>query len=323
MLQTICKNIYSNLSKMNILKSTVVKRNRSFLRNCKRRKFGNYSIVEPGEVSTMKSVPPHITVPSYYKSTVPAESPKYPEIKDNDQILRMRHSCQIAREVLNTVGKQLKVGMTTDEIDCIVHDLCIEHNAYPSPLNYRSFPKSVCTSVNNVACHGIPDNRRLCDGDIINIDVTVYTGGFHGDCSSMFLIGNVDSEGCRLVTATRDALDQAILICRPKQSFSAIGEAIDKVAASHGFNVIPCFLGHGIGSYFHGPPDIYHTYSTEYPGEMLSGMTFTIEPVLTQGSKEVIILEDGWTAVSADKARSAQWEETVLITDSGVEVLTK
>ncbi|KAF0298797.1 Methionine aminopeptidase 1D, mitochondrial [Amphibalanus amphitrite] len=197
---------------------------------------------------------------------------------------------------------RLQPGVTTEEIDRLVHRLTVQHGAYPSPLNYRGFPKSVCTSVNNVACHGIPDDRPLEDGDIINIDVTVFLDGHNGDCSETYPVGQVDQQGLRLIDAARRCRDDAIAICRPGVPFSEIG--------------------HGIGRYFHGPPEIYHCWNS-YPGTMQPGMTFTIEPVISQGSREIVLLEDGWTAISGDGSRSAQFEHTVLITEDGVEILTE
>lgn len=290
-------------------------------RSWKRRDFGSYNIVKPGFVSEGRSVPERINRPSYFDTSMPPPGPDEPEIKTEAQIKKMRDSCRLARFMLDSVGKYIKVGCTTDEIDAVVHSLAINNNAYPSPLNYRGFPKSVCTSVNNVACHGIPDDRCLEDGDIINVDITVYLNGFHGDCSAMFLVGEVDKDGKALVKATEQSLERAISICRPGEFFCNIGSEVELVARKAGFTVVSCFTGHGIGSYFHGPPDIYHCYNN-YPGKMKTGMVFTIEPVLAQGSHEIVILEDGWTAVTLDNGRTAQFEHTVLITDDGVEILT-
>ncbi|KAL3287181.1 hypothetical protein HHI36_001657 [Cryptolaemus montrouzieri] len=215
----------------------------------------------------------------------------------------------------------MQVGQTTDEIDRLVHKLTIENGAYPSPYNYRNFPKSVCTSVNNVACHGIPDDRPLEDGDIINVDITVFFEGYHGDCSKTFLVGNVDDFGKYLVKTTEDCLHLAIDICKPGRRFRDIGNCIAKECFKMGYTVIPAFIGHGLGNYFHGPPDIHHTVN-DYPGTMEAGMTFTVEPILGQGDEMVEILEDGWTAVTIDNSRTAQFEHTILITNDGVKVLT-
>ncbi|PSN32658.1 Methionine aminopeptidase 1D [Blattella germanica] len=268
--------------------------------------FGSYHVVKPGFVSEEHPLPKHIERPTYSDTSMPLPGPTEPEIKTPAQIRHMRDSCKLASFILGSVG------VTTDEIDEYVHCLAIENNAYPSPLNYRGFPKSVCTSINNVACHGIPDDRPLEDGDIINVDITVFYNGYHGDCSSTYLVGNVDEAGQALVKATKLALDSAI----------SVWNQIEYVARKTGFTIVPCFTGHGIGTYFHGPPDIYHCYN-DYPGKMQAGMTFTIEPVLTQGSEDIVILEDGWTAVTLDNARTAQFEHTVLITEDGVDILTQ
>ncbi|XP_030764007.1 methionine aminopeptidase 1D, mitochondrial [Sitophilus oryzae] len=283
--------------------------------------FGKYAFVEPGKVSAQKTVPDNIPKPSYYKSGEPIERINSPEIKNLDQIEKMKDSCKLAAKILSKTEKSIKVGQSTDEIDHLVHNLSIKYGAYPSPLNYKFFPKSVCTSVNNVVCHGIPDDRALEDGDIINVDITVFYNGYHGDCSKTFLVGDVDDEGKKLVEATRVCLYEGIGVCKPEVHFRDIGYAIEKKASELGYNVIPAFLGHGIGHYFHGPPDIYHIRNA-YPGKMKPGMTFTIEPILTQGDDLIDILEDNWTAVTADNARTAQFEHTVLITESGVEILT-
>ncbi|XP_022920078.2 methionine aminopeptidase 1D, mitochondrial [Onthophagus taurus] len=288
----------------------------------KKRNFGEYALVEPAFVTKMKPVPITIRKPDYYKSGSTMITPEEPEIKNAKQIQRMRESCKLAAQILNKIGKFIRVGITTDEVDSFAHNLIIANRAYPSPLNYKQFPKSICTSVNNVACHGIPDCRPLLDGDIINVDVTVFFNGYHGDCSKTFLVGNVDQFGRDLVKATETCLYQGISVCKPGERFSTIGQCIERKAYQFGYSVVPCFVGHGIGKYFHGPPDICHfaNYNNE---TMEPGMTFTIEPVLSQGSQEITILEDGWTAITTDGARTAQFEHTVLITQTGVEILTE
>lgn len=249
----------------------------------------------------------------------------------------------IKKQMEGCKTKYFQEGQTTDQIDELVHVLTLSNGAYPSPLHYRNFPKSVCTSVNNVACHGIPDDRPLCNGDIINVDITVgkskltqtgeenrkkrnfpfkvYLNGFHGDCSKTFLVGDVDKSGRDLVGATEFVLEETIKRVRPGQRINEIGRFIEQVSRSLKYNVIPCFIGHGIGRFFHGPPDIYHV-DNPYPGILKPGMTFTIEPILTPGEPEIEILEDDWTAVTVDNAWTAQAEHTVLITDSGCEILT-
>ncbi|XP_044740443.1 methionine aminopeptidase 1D, mitochondrial isoform X2 [Chrysoperla carnea] len=293
----------------------------SFSKNLNFRDFGKYSIVMPGQVSPMRSVPEHIEKPDYYKTGEPKPATRDIEIKNSKQIQLLKDSCKLAANILEESGKILKVGMTTDELDNIIHQMIVKRGAYPSPLNYHHFPKSVCTSINNVACHGIPDDRKLQDGDIINVDITVFLNGYHGDCSKTYLVGNVDQKGRELVKATENCLKAGINVCKPGVDFCKIGEVIEKRAHEQGFGVVPAFCGHGIGSYFHGPPEIIHMENA-YPYQMEPGMTFTIEPVLGQGSRDVELLEDGWTCITTDGSRTAQFEHTVLITDNGVEILT-
>lgn len=284
--------------------------------------FGSYDVLDnTGEVSQAQPVPSHIACPVYFETGEPAEGPSGPELKAEWQVDSMRESCRLARLVMNTVAENIKSGMTTEDIDVLVHNKIIENGAYPSPLNYHGFPKSVCTSVNNIACHGIPDDRKLIDGDIISVDITVFYKGYHGDCCETFIIGDADEAGQHLVDAARKCRDEAIAICGPGVPFAAIGHKVEQVARRERVTVVPCFIGHGIGTYFHGPPDIYHCYNN-YPGTMEAGMTFTVEPIVAQGQEDVLILEDGWTAVMVDNGRAAQFEHTVLITESGHEILT-
>uniref|UniRef100_A0A8C4GTZ8 Methionine aminopeptidase n=1 Tax=Dicentrarchus labrax TaxID=13489 RepID=A0A8C4GTZ8_DICLA len=250
----------------------------------------SHKVVRPATVRPAYAVPKHIVRPGYVDTRLVPEWPDYIEIKN--------------------------------EIDFIVHQETIKHNAYPSPLRYGGFPKSVCTSVNNVVCHGIPDSRQLQDGDIINIDVTVYLDGFHGDTSETFLIGEVDEVGRRLVETARLCRDEAIAACMPGAQLCVIGNTISEIAHASGFQVCPYFIGHGIGSYFHCHPEIWH-HANDNDMTMDEGMAFTIEPILMEGSVEFKILKDKWTAVSADDKRSAQFEHTVVITSDGVDILTK
>ncbi|XP_055711563.1 methionine aminopeptidase 1D, mitochondrial isoform X2 [Phlebotomus papatasi] len=278
--------------------------------------------VFPGKVSPERVIPSHINVPLYYKTPqMPSSTLGEVEIKSEEVIARMRDSCKLAANILKDCGGIVQVGRTTDDIDEFVHEAVVRANAYPSPLRYGGFPKSVCTSVNNVACHGIPDDRALEDGDIINVDITVYHQGHHGDCSKTFLVGNVDELGQELVKVAEECLRKGIEACGPNKRFSGIGRAIESHAREHKFTVIPAFIGHGIGSYFHGPPEVLHFKNSE-GGFMKPGMVFTVEPVISMGGPEVEILEDNWTAVSVDGARSAQFEHTIVITDSGYEILT-
>ncbi|XP_068151248.1 methionine aminopeptidase 1D, mitochondrial [Drosophila tropicalis] len=280
-------------------------------------------IFAPGNLSPERVVPSHIKKPEYYyRHMEPGNTLGTPEIKTIEQQNAMRLSGQLAARILRECGEQAKIGRTTDEIDAFAHERIIAANAYPSPLRYAGFPKSICTSINNVACHGIPDDRGLVDGDIINIDVTVYLNGFHGDCSKTYLVGNVDERGRFLVDSTRECLEKCIAICSPGVPFNKIGCLIEKFCQERQLESVAAFIGHGIGNYFHGPPEIYH-FHNDSPGEMKPGMTFTIEPILSLGDSNIALLEDGWTAISLDGARSAQFEHTILITETGCEVLTK
>ncbi|XP_051859209.1 methionine aminopeptidase 1D, mitochondrial [Drosophila albomicans] len=295
---------------------------RNFFQITKRDK-GKWDLInDTGKVSVERSIPEHIEKPPYYfKHMEAGNTLGTPEIKNAEQIKQMRSSGKLAAQILRECGRMATIGTTTDEIDEFAHKRILAHNAYPSPLRYAGFPKSVCTSINNVACHGIPDDRQLVDGDIINIDVTVYLNGCHGDCSETFLVGDVDERGRLLVSATRECLMKCIALCGPGVAFNEIGKCIDLFCSEHKLESVAAFIGHGIGNYFHGPPEIYH-YANDVPGEMQSGMTFTIEPILSLGRGEIGLLEDGWTAVSLDDSRSAQFEHTILITENGVDILT-
>lgn len=297
--------------------------------SCIMRTHRAYSIVRPASLQPLRTVPKEIVRPPYIKSTFLSKIADNifhrmtkPDIKSKDDITRMKRSCQVARKVLTVVARSIQPGITTDELDRIAHEECIANGAYPSPLLYKRFPKSICTSVNNVACHGIPDTRCLQDGDIINVDVTVFYKGFHGDTSETFLVGNVDEAGQHLVTVARHCRDEAIRACGPGRPFNIIGEIVSLIAEGGDCEVIPNFCGHGIGTYFHGPPEIIHDRN-DIKGNMLEGMTFTIEPVICDGSPEIDILDDGWTAVTTDDSRTAQFEHTVLITKDGVDILTQ
>ena len=207
-------------------------------------------------------------------------------------------------------------------IDAFVHQATIERNAYPSPLNYRGFPKSVCTSVNEVICHGIPDDRALRDGDIVNIDVTAFIDGVHGDTNATFLVGEVDPETQRLVRVTKECLDLGIAAVHPGAPVSDIGTAIEVHANAEGFDVVRAFVGHGIGEQFHTDLQIPHYHEPRLTTPIEKGMVFTIEPMIAIGSGRHLLWDDGWTAVTADGTRTAQFEHMLLVTDDGAEVLT-
>ncbi|ERE71994.1 methionine aminopeptidase 1D [Cricetulus griseus] len=315
-----CQRILSSLNHLYLCKQSGSQQRRNFF--FWRQRDVSHSIVSPAAVSPAHPVPKHIKKPDYVTTGIVPDWGDSIEVKNEDQIQGLREACQLARHILLLAGKSLKVDMTTEEIDALVHREIISHDAYPSPLGYGRFPKSVCTSVNNVLCHGIPDSRPLQDGDIINIDVTVYYNGYHGDTSETFLVGNVDECGKKLVEVARRCRDEAIAACRAGAPFSVIGNTISRITQQNGLQVCPHFVGHGIGSYFHGHPEIWH-HANDNDLPMEEGMAFTIEPIITEGSPEFKVMEDKWTVVSLDNQRSAQFEHTVLITSRGAEILTK
>lgn len=277
--------------------------------------------VLPGKVTPYEPFPEHIIRPDYVASGVPVRRPE-PRVKSGDVIERMRISAQLAGEILRLAGEFVRPGITTEAIDQYVRELCLERGAYPSPLNYNHFPKSVCTSVNEVICHGIPDDRVLLEGDIVNLDVTTYIHGVHGDTNATFAVGAADPESRRLIDVTREAMWHGIDAVRPGRPVSDIGKAIEDHARRHRFGVVRAFIGHGIGEQFHTDLQILHYYDPDANTVMRPGMTFTIEPMITMGTWRHQLWDDGWTAVTADGKRTAQFEHTVLVTEDGVEVLT-
>lgn len=235
----------------------------------------------------------------------------------------MRTACRLAREVLDIAAAAIRYGITTDAIDEIVHNATIERNAYPSPLNYRNFPKSVCTSVNEVICHGIPDQRKLREGDIVNIDVSLYYQGYHGDLNETYTVGRVDDDSKKLIRTARECLDEAIKLCKPGALFRDIGKTIEPIARSNGCATVRTYTGHGINDLFHCSPNVPHYAKNKAIGTMKAGMVFTIEPMINLGHNwSEVHWPDNWTATTVDGKRSAQFEETLLITETGVEVLT-
>lgn len=272
-------------------------------------------------VSPKLSVPSHIDAPPYVADPESLNVPKGFAIRDAEEIERMRISGRIASQIRAYAGSICEVGRSTDEIDRMVHDKVVSLGVYPSPLGYRGFPKSCCTSVNQVICHGIPDSRPLENGDIINVDVSVWVNGFHGDCSATFLVGDVSEEDKKLVEVTKLSLDKSIEICGPGVALHRIGHAIHDIADKHGYGTVRDFCGHGIGDQFHMLPDILH-FRNNYQGFMIPGMVFTIEPMLTKGEIQGNCMEDGWTIVTSDEQNSAQFEDMMVITEEGVEVLT-
>lgn len=243
-------------------------------------------------------------------------------IKTPDEIEKMRAAGKLAASVLEMIEPHIKAGVTTEALDKICHDYIVEHNAYPAPLNYHGFPKSVCTSLNHVVCHGIPNDKPLKDGDIMNLDVTVKLEGYHGDTSKMFVVGQPSILAERLIRVTQESLYKAIKMVRPGLHIGDFAAVIQQHAEQHGYSIVREYCGHGIGAVFHEEPQILH-YGSPGTGEVLKpGMCFTIEPMVNAGKRHTKLLRDGWTVLTKDRSLSAQWEHTLLVTENGVEVLT-
>ena len=244
------------------------------------------------------------------------------KIKTAAEIEKMRVAGRLAADVLEMIGPYVKAGVTTDELNTICHDYIIAHDAYPAPLDYHGFPKSICTSVNHCVCHGIPNDKPLKDGDIINIDITVKKDGYHGDTSKMFIVGEGSILANRLTKVTQESLYKAIRMVKPGVRLGDIGHEIQKYAESFGYSIVREFCGHGIGDEFHEEPQVLH-YGRPGTGEVLeAGMCLTIEPMVNAGKRHTKILKDNWTVLTKDRSLSAQWEHTLLVTDKGVEILT-
>ncbi|MET4080024.1 methionyl aminopeptidase [Janibacter sp. UYMM211] len=278
--------------------------------------------VRPGTVSPRRPVPASIARPEYVDR--PAPQPYTgPEVKDAETIERMRVAGRLAARAMAAAAEVIAPGVTTDEIDRVGHEYLLDHGAYPSTLGYRGFPKSLCTSVNEVVCHGIPDDRPLQDGDVVNIDITAYLDGVHGDTDATYLVGEVDEESRLLVERTHEAMMRGIRAAVPGRQVNIIGRVIEKYAARFGYGVVRDFTGHGIGSAFHSGLVIPHYDAAPgYDTVIEPGMTFTVEPMLNLGTHEWTMWEDGWTVATKDLRRSAQFEHTVLITEDGPEILT-
>jgi len=283
------------------------------------RRAAHRAPVRPGRLSPDRVVPASIPRPPY----APDAPPLVPAVPPDEFADRMRAAGRAGREILLELQDAVRIGMTTDELDRICHEACIARGGYPSPLHYKGFPKSLCTSVNEVICHGIPDDRQLLDGDILNCDVTIYLHGVHGDCNATFLVGDVDDDGRRLVQTTKEALWRGIEQVRPGALLNEIGRAIQTRAEAEGFGVVRSFVGHGVGEEFHTAPAVPHYFDPSADDVLNQGMTFTIEPMINEGSWQLgRIWPDGWTAPTRDGSRSAQFEHSLLVTPSGVEVLT-
>lgn len=244
-------------------------------------------------------------------------------IKTAAEIEQMRAACRLAAEVLEMIEPHVVPGVSTEELDRLCHDYIVDvQQAIPAPLNYHGFPKSICTSANHVVCHGIPNEKRLKDGDVVNLDITVIKDGFHGDTSKMFVVGDASIKARRLVDTAYECLLTGIALVRPGARLGDIGAAIQALAEARNYSVVREYCGHGIGREFHEDPQVLH-YGQHGTGYVLeAGMTFTIEPMINAGKRQVRLLPDGWTVVTKDHSLSAQWEHTVLVTSSGHEVLT-
>jgi methionyl aminopeptidase len=278
------------------------------------------TLLQPGRVSPLRQVPANIIRPEYVGKRYPKTGE--PDVKDAETIERMRVAGRIAARALAEVGRHVVPGVTTDELDRVGHEFLCDHGAYPSTLGYRGYPKSLCTSLNEVICHGIPDDTVIADGDIVNIDITGYIGGVHGDTNATFLAGLVDEESRLLVERTKEAMMRGIRAVAPGRPLNAIGRVIESYARRFGYGVVRDFTGHGIGTTFHSGLMVPHFDDPDTAVIMEQGMTFTIEPMLTLGSIAYEVWPDGWTAVTRDRKRTAQFEHTLMVTADGSEILT-
>jgi methionyl aminopeptidase len=279
------------------------------------------SVLVPGKLSRTRTVPASIPRPEYVGKPGPTPYTG-PEVQDADTVERMRVASRIAARAMEEAAKSIAPGVTTDELDRIAHEYMCDHQAYPSDLGYRGFPKSLCASINEVICHGIPDSTELRDGDIVNLDVTAYIHGVHGDTNATYLVGDVAEESRLLVERTRESLSRAIKAVKPGRQINIIGRIIESYARRFGYGVVRDFTGHGINTSFHSGLIIPHYDDPRATTVMRPGMTFTIEPMLTLGTHAYDIWEDGWTVVTKDRKRTAQFEHTLVVTETGAEILT-
>lgn len=278
--------------------------------------------LKPGKISPRRAVPAHIDRPEYMYHSGP-EVVTAGDIKSPETIEKIRVAGRIAAQALQVVGEAVRPGVTTDELDRIGHEFIISHNAYPSCLGYMGFPKSLCTSINEVICHGIPDDRPLEDGDIVNVDITAYYDGVHGDTCAMFEVGNVDDESHLLIERTRNAMMRGIKAVRPGREINVIGRVIESYAHRFDYGVVRDFTGHGVGEAFHSGLIVPHYDAAPAHNEVMEeGMVFTIEPMLNLGGIDWEQWDDDWTVVTKDRGRSAQFEHTIVVTEDGAEILT-
>ena len=276
----------------------------------------------PGRISPTRFVPDHIARPEYVGKTAPSTFTGS-DIYDGEAVARIRNSGKIAADAIALVGTSIRAGTTTDELDAIGHDYLVANDAYPSTLGYRGFPKSLCSSVNEIICHGIPDDTVLENGDIVNIDITAYKNGVHGDSNQTFMVGETKPDITDLVNRTRESLNRGIKSVAPGRKVNVIGRAIESYAKRFGYGVVRDFTGHGVGEAFHSGLIIPHYDSAPaYSTKIEVGMVFTIEPMLTLGSIEWDLWADGWTVVTKDRSITAQFEHTLVVTERGAEILT-
>ncbi|MBO1738617.1 type I methionyl aminopeptidase [Leifsonia sp. TF02-11] len=276
----------------------------------------------PGRVTAMRAVPSRIPRPEYVGKLGPAPSDRG-DVYTPAEIELIRESGRIAARAIERVGQAVRPGITTEELDAIGHEFLIEHDAYPSTLGYRGYPKSLCSSINEVVCHGIPDDTVLDDGDIVNIDITAYKNGFHGDSNQTFIVGTASQEVTLLVERTREALNRGIKAVAPGRQVNVIGRAIESYARRFGYGVVRDFTGHGVGATFHSGLIIPHyDAAPAFDDVMEVGMVFTIEPMLTLGTSEWDMWADDWTVVTRDRSITAQFEHTLVVTERGAEILT-
>ncbi|GIJ45861.1 methionine aminopeptidase [Virgisporangium aliadipatigenens] len=277
--------------------------------------------LRPGTLSPWREVPAHITRPEYVGKRGPKRS-RGSDVQTPETIEKMRIAGRLAAQATQLAGEHCRPGVTTDEIDAIVHEFLCDHGAYPSTLGYKGFPKSCCTSLNEVICHGIPDTTVIEDGDIINVDVTAFIGGVHGDTDATFCVGNVSEEARLLVERTHEAMMRGIKAVAPGRSINVIGRVIEAYARRFGYGVVRDFTGHGIGESFHSGLYIPHYDKPDLTTVMEPGMTFTIEPMICLGTHQYEMWRDGWTVVTKDRKWTAQFEHTIVVTEDGYEILT-
>ncbi|MFY0409624.1 type I methionyl aminopeptidase [Solicola sp. PLA-1-18] len=279
------------------------------------------SVLVPQAISPVRTVPASIPRPEYVGKPAPARYDG-PRVRDADTIARMRVASRVAAQALDAVEAAIAPGVTTDELDAVGHQFIVDHGGYPSTLGYRGYPKSLCSSVNEVICHGIPDARPLEDGDIVNIDITAFIDGVHGDTNKTYLVGDVREEVRLLVERTHEATLRAIRAVKPGRRINVVGRVIESYAKRFGYGVVRDFTGHGVGPAFHDGLIVPHYDDPAHDTLIEPGMTFTIEPMLTLGSYAWDMWDDDWTVTTKDKSWTAQFEHTLLVTDSGAEILT-